>query len=322
MKKILAWILSAAIMLSIASPVMSAETTNYPEMNLLEPTATPNNESITLELVAQTAETNLTYISGEWTNETIIVQLKVQNPSAESLCTFQMQQNNGERKTIEKECKISSSGIYTFLVANEKGETVGSNTLTVHIDSQSPKIEKLVLTDENQEGSLAIVAADEANGSGLASEPYSFDGGNTWSSSAQKQYSETQTLVPNTIAVRDNAGNISTWTEQTVIPVTNKAPSSSANVSKSEESVEDPALLKDSIESDGFKFDSGHWQYFLNGQYLTGWQTIGDGRYYFDLVTGYAAVGQVKIDGNSYYFNSNCVLQTGWQTIGGAKYYF
>jgi glucan-binding repeat-containing protein len=53
----------------------------------------------------------------------------------------------------------------------------------------------------------------------------------------------------------------------------------------------------------------------------TGWQTIGENRYYFNS-SGEMSTGFQTIDGSTYYFDSKGIMQTGLQTINNTKYYF
>ena len=82
-----------------------------------------------------------------------------------------------------------------------------------------------------------------------------------------------------------------------------------------------------------------------DGVALSGWQTVGGKRYYFDPANAcHGARWNVQIGGKFYYFNSDCSMFTGlltwasdgaksyfgpdgaavsgWQTVGGSRYYF
>ncbi|TJW11376.1 L,D-transpeptidase family protein [Parvibacter caecicola] len=56
-----------------------------------------------------------------------------------------------------------------------------------------------------------------------------------------------------------------------------------------------------------------------DGKALTGWQTIGGKKYYFDLSTFKAYKWVHIIDGDLYYFNGNCQMHTGWLTWNDDK---
>ena len=71
---------------------------------------------------------------------------------------------------------------------------------------------------------------------------------------------------------------------------------------------------------------NGDYRYFLyrDGRMLTGWNTIGGKKYYFDPETGIRYEGLHTIDGKKYYFNAvKGYMQTGWfKTQYGNYYYF
>lgn len=77
--------------------------------------------------------------------------------------------------------------------------------------------------------------------------------------------------------------------------------------------------------ADWVKFSDGSYGYkdSSTSKQLTGWQTIGGGKYYFDK-NGKALTGWKKISGNTYYFNAakKGKACTSWTKIGGKQYYF
>ena len=62
------------------------------------------------------------------------------------------------------------------------------------------------------------------------------------------------------------------------------------------------------------------WAYRKNGQWLYGWQKLGDKWCYFDS-EGYAAIGWKKIDNKWYYFDKKCYMQMGWLKDKDKWYY-
>ena len=88
------------------------------------------------------------------------------------------------------------------------------------IDNRGPIVEIAGNDDEwSKTKTISIVASD--NESGLADEPYSFDGGRTWESDASRIYQANQEVV--NIQVKDKVGNI---TEKiiTISKIDNKGP--------------------------------------------------------------------------------------------------
>lgn len=68
------------------------------------------------------------------------------------------------------------------------------------------------------------------------------------------------------------------------------------------------------------KNDDGQWMYYKDGKALTGWQTIGGARYFFE-VGGVLKTGWVKDGDNWCYYSENKEI-TGWRDIDGKWYYF
>ncbi len=82
--------------------------------------------------------------------------------------------------------------------------------------------------------------------------------------------------------------------------------------------------LSASVSAEWVKSSSGYsYKDDETGKKLTGWQTIGSGKYYFDK-NGVALTGWKKISGDTYYFNKakKGKMVTSWVTIGDNKYYF
>ena len=92
---------------------------------------------------------------------------------------------------------------------------------------------------------------------------------------------------------------------------------------------------------DGWLRERDGVSYIVNGEPVTGWQTIGDGRYYFGtdgiLRTGWQTIaehtyyfmpdgnlvtGWLELGVNRYYLDEEGVRVTGWKTIDGLLHYF
>ena len=67
--------------------------------------------------------------------------------------------------------------------------------------------------------------------------------------------------------------------------------------------------------------DSGHWLYYKDGQKLTGWQTIGKLRYYFND-DGVMHEGWKEDSTGKWYYWTNARAAIGWREIGEKWYYF
>jgi LAS superfamily LD-carboxypeptidase LdcB len=71
---------------------------------------------------------------------------------------------------------------------------------------------------------------------------------------------------------------------------------------------------------DGWHLDNGQRYYYLNGQVLTGWQSV-DGVDRYFLADGALANGWVQMSGNCCYFDMEGALVTGWLDLEDKRYY-
>ena len=73
---------------------------------------------------------------------------------------------------------------------------------------------------------------------------------------------------------------------------------------------------------DWVKNDSGHWLYYKGGKALTGWQTIGKLRYFFNADGVMHEGWKQDTDTNKWYYWTNAGAATGWREIDGKWYCF
>lgn len=118
---------------------------------------------------------------------------------------------NGEEFAGESNFTVTENGEYEVCVRDYAGNTV-TKTITVHnIDKAAPEIVSITKQPNpwySGTGFITVEAQDAGSGNvgcGLAKEPYSFDGGVTWTANNVFEVSGPQTL---TIGVRDAVGNV------------------------------------------------------------------------------------------------------------------
>lgn len=70
------------------------------------------------------------------------------------------------------------------------------------------------------------------------------------------------------------------------------------------------------------KNDSGHWLYYKGGKALTGWQTIGKLRYFFNADGVMHEGWKQDTNTDKWYYWTNAGAVTGWREIDGKWYYF
>jgi len=105
---------------------------------------------------------------------------------------------------------VTANGNYKVKVTDNAGNYGFQNTRVSGIDKTEPSASVSVSGTAGENGwytsdvTVTISKAEDTD-SGLAAEPYSFDGGQTWQSASTKTYTETTENV--VVYIRDNAGN-------------------------------------------------------------------------------------------------------------------
>ncbi len=112
---------------------------------------------------------------------------------------FTQESDNGKKVCYKAE-DVTSGTVYAL-----------SNAIT-GIDTTHPTIDSVTSDCQNIIDPHFTIAASD-NGSGLATQPYSFDGGDTWQAQNTKTYTDFNHTIPaHTIKVKDTAGNSVTYT--------------------------------------------------------------------------------------------------------------
>ena len=123
--------------------------------------------------------------------------------------------------TIGTDCNAVN---YRFRAVSNAGNCgTPSEATIVGIDKAAPVISSVDGNPSawtNNDATLTVTAGDSS--SGLAAEPYSFDGGESWQASKSKSFASNQTV---SIAVKDNAGNISAVTTVDITKIDKAVPS-------------------------------------------------------------------------------------------------
>ena len=161
--------------------------------------------------------TELTY-AGDWTGGGVEVTVKAQDlqENGNSGCGIAEAGYSYDGGTTWKENihTFTENGTYLIKVRDKLGNE-GEKSLVINmIDNTAPKIHIDWDTAANVRVNRVTVQAEDLQpdggaGSGLAEEPFSFDGGKTWGKSSQIDIRENGTV---TVAVRDKTGNIAKQT--------------------------------------------------------------------------------------------------------------
>ena len=134
--------------------------------------------------------------------------------------------DDGKTWSCAKEYFVEESGVYSILVRDKLENTASYSVEIRNVDKEPPVIKAIEYDDTpNLANTTVTVTAldlqpDGSEGSGLHEQPYSFDGGNTWSEEGSLFVEANQTF---TVAVRDKMENIS-YQEVAIINIDDFAP--------------------------------------------------------------------------------------------------
>ncbi len=115
---------------------------------------------------------------------------------------------NGGEYTAETAFEVSANGVYEAVVRDLAGNTVSRSITISNIDKTAPEMISYKTNPSPwYSGScdVTVVAQDGEKESGLAEQPYSWDGGVTWTESASYTLTEPGTL---SVWIKDAVGNI------------------------------------------------------------------------------------------------------------------
>lgn len=100
---------------------------------------------------------------------------------------------------------VTANGTYPVTVRDAAGNTAAYTFHVTQIDRTAPKLEAHLGTADWYDGANIIYVQASDSESGLAGEAYSYDGGSTWTASAQYEISASGDYL---VLVRDAVGNI------------------------------------------------------------------------------------------------------------------
>lgn len=119
---------------------------------------------------------------------------------------------NGQEPSSNAVFDVTGNGVYTFSMADDGYSNASEVIISIpveHFDNTPPTVKLSYDETPDLAGTTVKVEAsdiqtDGAEGCGLAEEPYSFDGGQTWQSIGEKEIDQNGTV---TVLVRDKLGN-------------------------------------------------------------------------------------------------------------------
>lgn len=154
------------------------------------------------------ARVNLTQDKADWTNQDVLLSASVSEPAGVSLAPYTYAFSGGVKQ--DNTCLVSENGTYMVTLTAKNGQQTTKQITISNIDKEAPIIEKCYVNKsypEYESADLIITGSDGL--SGLADEPYSFDGGKTFVSENTYSIKENGTY---SVVIKDKAGNCSSQT--------------------------------------------------------------------------------------------------------------
>lgn len=158
-----------------------------------------------------------TVASGELTNQSVEIVVSATDSSALTYSMDGANWQSGGTFTVDQ------NGTYTVYVRDKAGNQSSTSITVTNIDKQGPDVSiRLENSNWHSGNNKILVTASDANG--LASEPYSYDGGVTWTSSSTYEIGGSGDYR---VQVKDAAGNVtekSLHAEKTPLPTSTPTP--------------------------------------------------------------------------------------------------
>ena len=201
----------------------------------------------------------------KWTKDKVILIVNAED-SLSGLATEAYSFDNGQ--TWQKEnTKTYTENIQGVIikVRDAVGNIATQEIETIKIDNQAPTIKNVTGNEKWTKDKVTLTISAEDSLSGLATEAYSFDNGQTWQKENTKTYTENiQGVI---IKVRDAVGNIATQ-EIGTIKIDNQAPTIKSITGNPTQWTKDKVILtvnaEDSLSglaTEAYSFDNGQtWQ--------------------------------------------------------------
>ena len=210
---------------------------------------------------------NVTGNPTQWTKNKVILTVNAED-SLSGLATEAYSFDNGKtwQKENTKTYMENTQGVIVK-VRDTLGNVATSSVININkIDNQAPTI-KSITGNPTQwtKDKVTLTVNAEDSLSGLATEAYSFDNGQTWQKENAKTYTENiQGVI---IKVRDAVGNVATSSVININKIDNQAPTIK-NVTGNEKWTKDKVILtvnaEDSLSglaTEAYSFDNGQtWQ--------------------------------------------------------------
>ena len=159
----------------------------------------------------------ITYTPKGWTKENVTITVKASD-SESGLATKAYSFDGGKTWQASNKFKVPKNQTVPIWVIDKAGNPKKTSIKITNIDKTAPTISKVELTPSAwTNGNVKVTVTASDADSGLASTPYSFDGGKTWQKENYKSFSTNCTV---SILVRDAVGNPTVNKEANIVKKT------------------------------------------------------------------------------------------------------
>ena len=210
---------------------------------------------------------NVTGNPTQWTKNKVILTVNAED-SLSGLATEAYSFDNGKtwQKENTKTYTENTQGVIVK-VRDTLGNVATSSVININkIDNQAPTIKNVTGNEKWTKDKVTLTVNAEDSLSGLATEAYSFDNGQTWQKENAKTYTEnTQGVI---IKVRDAVGNVATSSVININKIDNQLPTIKNITGNPTQWTKDKVTLtvnaEDSLSglaTEAYSFDNGQtWQ--------------------------------------------------------------
>ena len=189
-----------------------------------------SESSVTVKRDAVTPAVNVavTGTTGQWTGSPVSFTLS-DTANNISPVTYWVKIGSSEWTQLSEgtfSLNTDTNTTYQFKAVSASGiESSFSTVYTVQLDMDNPTITSMNGNPINWTNSNVTLTVDANDNGGSGVKEYSFDGGHTWQTSNANTYTVNQTIPANTIMVRDNVGNETSYnTEINITKIDKTAP--------------------------------------------------------------------------------------------------
>lgn len=158
----------------------------------------------TFHIDASGPEITVDGIPSDWTNQDAVLKVTAKDSGA-GLDTLPYSFDGGKTWAMTSIKTMEENGSVVVAVKDKVGNITKQTVVVDHIDKTLPSLRVTGNPSGWQDTAAVLTISASDEDAGLAQEPYSFDGGKTWTAEVNHEYTENQDVD---IQVKDAAGNV------------------------------------------------------------------------------------------------------------------